>query len=254
MPSLTATAFLLSCWYLHQILCQVCQPCFGGFSSQYPDSCTSLGHYLRAGVKPVQIADDQAGELLRIKPDSSRDSGMNKTLQTALLGMLLLTGCSTVSVDNYRDNEPAFIPGEFFQGRLTAHGVVMNRGGEVTRHFNAEIHASWQDGIGTLDEDFIFDDGEKQKRVWTLTPDGQGGYTGTAGDVIGEGRLSYAGNAVFLDYVLRIPYGDGTIDLRVDDRMYLVEENVLINESKLSKYGFDVGRILLTIVRHPVQG
>jgi hypothetical protein len=182
-----------------------------------------------------------------------RNTAMNKTLRTALVSAMLLTGCSTVSVDEYRDREPVFIPSEFFQGRLTAHGVVMNRGGEVTRHFNATIDADWQDGIGTLDEDFIFNDGETQKRIWTLTPDGQGGYIGTAGDVVGEGRMRFAGNAMFLDYVLRIPYGDGTIDLRVDDRMYMMDENVLINESKLSKFGFNVGRIMLTIVRHPDQ-
>ena len=178
---------------------------------------------------------------------------MLQPLRTVLLAIALLTGCGSVTVDNYRGREPVFTPSEFFRGHLTAHGVVMNRAGEVTRHFNARIDASWQDGIGTLDEDFVFDDGELQKRVWTLEPDGQGGYTGTAGDVIGKGSLSYAGNAVFLDYVLRIPYGDGTIDLRVDDRMYLVEQNVLINESRLTKFGVDVGRILLTIVRHPDQ-
>lgn len=164
---------------------------------------------------------------------------------------LLVSGCSSVAVTDYSDREPRFIPSEFFDGRLAAHGVVMNRSGRVTRHFNADIQASWSDGVGTLDEDFVFDDGEQQKRVWTLTPDGQGGYIGTAGDVVGEGRLSFAGNAMFLDYVLRIPYGDGTIDLRVDDRMYLVNDNVLINESRLSKFGLGVGRILLTIVRHP---
>ena len=165
--------------------------------------------------------------------------------------VLLLGGCSSVTIEDYRDREPQFIPSEFFNGRLTAHGVVMSRGGEVTRHFNADIVAYWEDGIGTLEEDFVFDDGEEQRRVWTLTPDGDGGYIGRAGDVIGDGELRFAGNAVFLDYVLRIPYGDGTLDLRVDDRMYLVSPEVLINESRLSKLGIDVGRILLTIVRHP---
>ena len=163
----------------------------------------------------------------------------------------LLAGCSSVSVEDYADANPRFVPSEFFDGRLTAHGVVMDRGGRVTRHFNADIIAYWQDGIGTLEEDFVFDDGEEQRRVWTLEPDGNGGYIGRAGDVVGDGTLSFAGNAVFLDYVLRVPYRGDTIDLRVDDRMYLVEPNVLINESKLSKFGFGVGRILLTIIRHP---
>ena len=171
----------------------------------------------------------------------------------ALVFLLALTSvaCSSVSVDDYAGNSPEFDPREFFDGRLTAHGVLMDRSGRVTRYFNAEIQASWEDEIGTLDEDFIFDDGETQKRIWTLTPDGQGGYIGRAGDVVGDGALSYSGNAVFLDYVLRVPYGDGAIDLRVDDRMYRVDPNVVINESQLSKFGLDVGKLLLTIVRHP---
>lgn len=169
----------------------------------------------------------------------------------AAVVLALAAGCSSVAVEDYSDMRPRFIPAEFFDGRLTAHGVVMNRGGKVTRHFNADIQASWADGVGTLEEDFVFDDGEQQRRVWTLTPDGRGGYIGRAGDVVGDGSLSFSGNAVFLDYVLRVPYGDGTIDVSVDDRMYLVSPDVLVNESRLSKFGFDVGRILLTILRHP---
>ncbi|MBT5067143.1 MAG: DUF3833 family protein, partial [Halieaceae bacterium] len=42
-------------------------------------------------------------------------------------------------------------------------------------------------------------------------------------------------------------------DLAVDDRMYLVSENVLINESSLKKFGVPVGGILLTIIRHPEE-
>ena len=62
--------------------------------------------------------------------------------------------------------------------------------------------------------------------------------------------MQFAGNSVFLDYVLRIPYNDGTLDVRIDDRMYLVDPNTLINESRMSKLGFDVGEILLVIRKH----
>jgi len=169
-----------------------------------------------------------------------------------ILSLAHLAGCGSTPLSEYAGGQPEFIPREFFDGQLTAHGVVMDRGGRVTRRFNADIDASWDArGVGTLDEQFLFDDGEAQQRVWTLTPNGDGGYIGRAGDVVGDGSLDYAGNAVFLDYVLRIPYGDDTIDLKVDDRMYLVNENLLINESRLSKFGFHVGSILLTIVRHP---
>ncbi len=54
-------------------------------------------------------------------------------------------------------------------------------------------------------------------------------------------------------YVLQIPYRDGTIDVRVDDRMYLVSEDVLINESTLNKFGLRVGELLLVIRRVSTQ-
>jgi hypothetical protein len=168
-----------------------------------------------------------------------------------LIAALSLAGCGTVSVDAYSNNKPALVAEEFFNGQLTAHGVVKNRAGKVIRYFNADIKAYWRDGIGTLEEDFVFDDGERQRRVWTLTPDGEGGYRGTAGDVVGPGTVTVAGNAMFLDYVLRIPWGDDTLDLRIDDRMYLVNPDILINESRMLKFGVQVGAILLVIERRP---
>jgi len=173
-----------------------------------------------------------------------------------LLGMMLLSlavmlsGCGSVTVADYAGNSPKLVAEQFFDGQLTAHGVVKDRGGKVIRSFNADIKAYWRDGVGTLEEDFEFDDGEIDRRVWTLTPTGPGRYAGTAGDVVGEGEVTIAGNSMFLDYVLRIPYGDGTLDLRIDDRMYLVHPDVLINESRMIKFGLQVGEIILVIKRH----
>ncbi|MEQ8802101.1 MAG: DUF3833 family protein, partial [Haliea sp.] len=71
-----------------------------------------------------------------------------------LLALTLgLAGCSPVTVQDYADNRPRLVPEEFFQGQLTAHGVIKNRGGKVIRYFNADIKAWWEDGIGTLEED-----------------------------------------------------------------------------------------------------
>jgi hypothetical protein len=154
-------------------------------------------------------------------------------------------------VDDYQAREPAFEPETFFNGALTAHGVVKGFSGTAIRHFSADITGCWADGVGTLDEDFVFDNGEEQTRIWTLTPTGAQTYIGTAGDVVGEGLARWEGNAMFLDYTLRIQLEDGPIDVKIDDRMYRVSENVVINESKMHKFGFGVGEILLTLIRHP---
>ncbi len=177
---------------------------------------------------------------------------MKRIAQLLLVaGCLTLAACKSVSIDDYAANEPALKLEEFFDGKLTAHGILKDRGGKVTRYFSAEIDAWWQDGVGTLDERFVFDDGEQQTRVWKLTPHGGGKYSGTAGDVIGEASMQVAGNSLFLDYVLRIPYDGDTIDLRIDDRMYLVSDRVLLNESIMTKWGFEVGEIVLMIEKQP---
>ena len=168
-----------------------------------------------------------------------------------LLIVVMSSGCGSTSVADHEGQAPEFEPEAFFNGALTAHGVVKDYSGAAIRHFNADISACWQDGVGTLDERFAFDDGEEQTRIWTLTPSGNQHYIGTAGDVVGEGKAEWRGNALFLDYTLRIELEDGPIDVHIDDRMYRVSDNVVINESKMRKFGFGVGEILLTLIRHP---
>lgn len=188
-------------------------------------------------------------------PKLASSTGMMRRLApfglTACGLTFVLTGCSSTSVDDYQARKPAFEPETFFNGALTAHGVVKDFSGTAIRHFSADITGCWADGVGTLDEDFVFDNGEEQTRIWTLRPTEARTYIGTAGDVVGEGVARWEGNAMFFDYTLRIELEDGPIDVKIDDRMYRVSENVVINESKMRKFGFGVGEILLTLIRHP---
>jgi hypothetical protein len=163
------------------------------------------------------------------------------------LWLLLVGGCSSVKVTDYRDNKPVLILESFFNGQLIGHGIIKNRSGKAIRSFSVDIDASWNNGVGTLDENFVFNDGETQKRIWTLTKNVDGSYSGTAADVVGQARIHASGNSLFLDYVLSINYDGNDIDLRIDDRMYLLNDRFLLNESTMLKWGFEVGEIILTI-------
>lgn len=161
--------------------------------------------------------------------------------------MMLLSSCARHNIDRYQGNLPPFNPEEFFQGELIASGVLKNRSGEVTRYFTATIEASWQEGIGTLAERFQFDDGEIQYRTWTLTPTSEYQFEATAGDVIGTGSGEVSGNALHLNYVLEITYNGKPLQLNVDDWMWRVSQDTVINQSTLTKWGFVVGSIQLAI-------
>jgi len=185
---------------------------------------------------------------------------MSFRLLILLAVLCCLSSCSS-PISRYKNTTPSLVIEDFFNGELTAHGIVKNYKGDIIRHFNATIRASWNEGIGTLDEDFIFDNGEIQKRIWTITPNesknresneeisGISYYTAVAGDVIGEAPLKVAGNALFLSYLLTIPYKSDAMNVKVDDKMFLVNENTIINESTLYKFGLTVGSITLTILK-----
>lgn len=171
-------------------------------------------------------------------------------LLTSLLATFL-TACSSVNVLDYSNAKPPLVLEEFFNGDLVAHGMVKNRSGKVTRRFKACINASWENNVGTLDEYFIFDDGGTQNRIWKLTPNGNGRYRAAANDIVGSALLDVAGNTAFMNYTLEINYRGNDLTVDVDDRLYRVSEDIIINESTLTKFGVNVGSLLLTISKGP---
>ena len=183
---------------------------------------------------------------MQISIGTSRITGLPRCLWL-LLATVLLAGCAGPALEDYSDRGPVLTPQEFFTGELSARGVVKDFSGEVIRTFDADISASWDsNGVGTLDEEFRFDDGEIQTRVWTLTPD-NGALHADAGDVVEPGTMRWQGNAINMNYVLRVSYGDGTIDVRMDDWMYLITPDTLINQTTMTKWGIEVGEIVLVI-------
>lgn len=184
---------------------------------------------------------------------SNNPSCITRLCSIVIVCAALISGCGSVDINDYQDNKPTFSVSEFFDGQLTAHGIVKDRSGKVIRYFNATLDGRWDEqGIGTLEEDFIFDDGEKQRRQWVFTPaqtqTGQTtNYVATANDVVGDAFPVASGNAFFMEYVLRIQYKGEPLDVTIDDRMYLVNPTTLINESIMSKWGFQVGSFTLVI-------
>ena len=118
--------------------------------------------------------------------------------------MLSLAACSSTGVTYYADQLPELVLEDFFDGNLEAYGVVKDWRGRVIRKFEADIIAYWDRDVCTLVEDFIFDDGVIDRRVWTRNPLDQGRYSGIADDVVGEGEgdVAVEGNSAF--FVFRI--------------------------------------------------
>ncbi|GAA4898471.1 DUF3833 domain-containing protein [Ferrimonas pelagia] len=167
---------------------------------------------------------------------------LRNVMLTLSLGLLL--SCSA-SLEDYQDTTPAFDLFGFFEGQSTAWGMLQDRSGKQTRRFEVALVGTVTADTLVLAEDFVFDDGETQQRTWTIVRQADGSYRGTAPDVIGQAVGRVAGNALHWQYTLRIPVGDTSYDITLNDWMYRQDSHRLFNLARLSKFGVEVGRITL---------
>jgi hypothetical protein len=135
---------------------------------------------------------------------------------------------------------------EFFNGSLEAHGIVQDYTGLATRHFKADIQAKWKGDHGVLDELFYFSDGEQSHRCWRLTKKGKE-IEGSAGDVIGLAKGEIAGNTLNWTYTLLVPIDSSNYEFELDDWLFLVDKDNMINRTEMKWNGLTVGDITLSI-------
>ena len=106
--------------------------------------------------------------------------------------ILLFTGCSQTDMKEFQNNTPKLDLFEFFAGETIAYGIFEDRFGNLKRQFRVNINGKIDNQILTLDEDFLYDDGEQAKRIWKIEKKIDNNqkiiYEGQADDV--EGKAS----------------------------------------------------------------
>jgi hypothetical protein len=121
----------------------------------------------------------------------------------------------------------------------------------VVKRFTVRIDAKWQGDTGVLDEHFEYSDGSRSRRVWTLTRIDGNRYRGTADDVVGEAIGEVSGNALRWRYVLRLDVDGRSWHVDFDDWMYLMDDQVMLNRSVMSKFGIYLGEVTLAFRKRP---
>jgi hypothetical protein len=159
---------------------------------------------------------------------------------------VLCIGCASAPTPaDYAAETPRLDLRRYFNGPLTAHGLFTDRAGKVVRRFSVRMTGTWNGNQGTLDEDFTYSDGKKERRVWRLTDHGDGRWSGRADDVIGEAIGVAAGNALNWRYTLALNVDGRVIEVQFDDWMYLMNERVMLNKAAMSKFGIHLGDVTL---------
>ena len=155
---------------------------------------------------------------------------------------VLLSGCATVTPQDYAKETPKLDLSTYFNGKVDGWGMVQDRSGKVLRRMYVELDCKWNGNEGVLDESFQWSDGKTEKRVWRIRKDGDR-YIGTAGDVIGEAKGEAAGNSLRWNYVLALPVDGSTYHMDMDDWMWMIDDKTMANRTTMSKLGVRVAEI-----------
>ena len=160
---------------------------------------------------------------------------------------IVLSACS-ISIDgsNYKAQDPAFDLETFFTGKVTAWGIVQNRSGEIVQRFEVNIDGSIQEGNLILDETFAYGVGDGPiKRIWTISKNPDGTYTGNAGDIAGDATGVAFGNAFNFRYEMDLDVDGSTYRVNFDDWFWSFDDNNMMNRSYIKKFGIVMAEVTI---------
>ena len=167
--------------------------------------------------------------------------------------ILLFTGCSQTDMKEFQNNTPKLDLFEFFAGETIAYGIFEDRFGNLKRQFRVNINGKIDNQILTLDEEFLYDDGEQAKRIWKIEKkidnNQQIIYEGQADDVEGKASGSISGNALNWSYDIYLNIKGSDIKVHFNDWIYKQSEDLAINRAYVSKFGINIGSVTLVFLR-----
>ena len=178
-----------------------------------------------------------------------------KSFRVLLISLiiLLLYGCSSTNMKDFENKTPKLNLFEFFKGETVAYGIFEDRFGNLKRQFRVNINGKVDNQILTLDEDFLYDDGEQAKRIWKIEKkidDNQKiVYEGQADDVEGKASGLISGNALNWSYDIYLNIKGSDIKVHFNDWIYKQSKDLAINRAYVSKFGINIGSVTLVFLR-----
>jgi len=172
--------------------------------------------------------------------------GQSRRFVPVLVAAAAATGCaSSSSLEQFEAAPRQLVLEEYFAGETTAYGLFEDRFGKVRRQFKVDITGEVEGNRLTLTEKFVYDDGERDTRVWEIDILGNGQYRGTAGDVPVPAVGQVSGNAFNWKYKVDLKVGDSVWNVGFNDWMFLMEDDVLINRAYVTRYGIEIGQVTI---------
>ncbi len=163
--------------------------------------------------------------------------------------LIVFTSCSAQKIESFKNKTPKLTLEKYFQGKVQGTGVFFDRFSNLRRSFVVEIEGSVTGDILNLKEVLTYDDGEVVKRTYVIKKYSDNLYQAEANGVVGLAEIKSYGNALQWKYRLKQKIGKSDWTLAFDDWMYLQPTGIILNRAQVTKFGLNVGEVLMSIKR-----
>lgn len=174
--------------------------------------------------------------------------------RTLLLGLaaLPLAACAATPAPPAEEGPPITLVSAL-KGRTTGRGHfrVWLTGDE--RRFTARLNGTVRGPEGartlTVVEDFLYDDGQKDRLTWVFREQAPGRWTGKREDTVGEATVVEAGGQIRLSYTADFRSPSGVNRLGFQDILYARPDGTIVNDAVVTRAGIAVASVRFLIRR-----
>ena len=137
---------------------------------------------------------------------------------------------------------------KFFNGDIEAFAIVQDKDGKIVGTYSNKIHGKWEENKGVIQYNLVDDKGNKDNRTWLITLEADNGTFEVVGhDFTKPADGKQIGNAAQMIYALTMRSKEGRIEVKFDDKMYLVDEKSMILVSSFTKENGDHGKKIVSL-------
>ena len=166
---------------------------------------------------------------------------MIRTVVRFFTALLLVFATPAMAEENFKFEE-------YFLGKTVAFGKFSAING-VKRTFRVDLRGTWNGKTLKLVEDFDYDDGVKERKIWYFTKTGPGRYIGKRDDVKGVAPVRIRGNTARYGYKLYLDAKNRTNLVSLRDKMVLLPDGTVRNTATVFKGILPVGRVVVNFAR-----
>lgn len=166
---------------------------------------------------------------------------MKRITTAATIVMLLAGAAPALAQDTVMER--------FFRGKTTATGSFSAING-VNRTFDVTLTGRVKGDTLSLREDFVYADGERDRKTWRFVRTGPQTYRGTREDVIGTTTVRVEGQTARFTYLVDLDPGPKQNIVRFYDKLVFARDGrTVANTATVWKSIFPVARVRVDFKR-----